>query len=369
MEFEVKQHILNKSLSRVGRVASNTATLKILNNILLSLEDNTLTLTANNLDLATQESLSVSTKKGGRITVPAAIFTELVHNLPNTKVHIKVANDKMTVKADDYRAVINCVSPDDFPEIPDLEKEVAEFTISATDFSRVVGSVAPAASNDNARPILTGVYFNMFDKQLFIAATDGYRLASAKLLDQFRDELRVVVPVGALQEVIRSSSDDDQITVLCDSAQIKFRFGSLEITSKLIPGNFPDYRQLIPDSSNLQVDLDRHELIRIVRLASIFAKSSGGAIKVIANKSEQSLTVESLASEVGENSTKIASTEIKTDLSVTLSARFLLDALNSLENDQISLECQSGGDRPAPVVLRETPSDPDYVHLIMPILR
>jgi DNA polymerase-3 subunit beta len=373
MEFEVEQKKLSKALSRVGRVSSGSSAMQILRNILLRLEKDTLTLTANNLDIAIKESIGVKTAKDGCIAVPANLLTELVQNLPGGQVKFKVTNNKMTVTAQDYRAVINCVEPDDFPEIPELEKEISQFDITATDFARIVGSVLPAASSDLARPILTGVYFNMSDKQLFIAATDGYRLASAQLLPDFRDELRVVVPVAALQEVIRSSEGADKITILTDSAQIKFRLETLEVTSKLIPGSFPDYRQLIPTKSDLEVELDRHELIRVVRLANIFAKTSGGAVKILANQEQQTFTVESVASEMGENSTKLATpSKIAVDLTVTLSARFILDALNSLQNDQITLEGQAAGgenDRPRPVVFRETPADPDYVHLIMPILR
>ncbi len=171
--------------------------------------------------------------------------------------------------------------------------------------------------------------------------------------------------------MIRAAEGETEITILTDSAQVKFRLGNIEVTSKLIPGSFPDYRQLIPEKADLEVELDRDELTRVVRLANIFARTSGGAIRIIADQAKNSFTVESVASEMGENSTKVATAgKITTDLSVTLSARFLLDALGALKKDEIALEGQlADGERPRPVVLRNAPGDPDYVHLIMPILR
>ena len=366
MEIEVLQDRLAKALSVVSRVAASTKVgLPILSNVLLRAEEKQLTLTATNMELATVEYVNAKAKKNGTITVPAKLLAEFVSNLPKEPVTLKTNSDKLTISAGKYKSTINGILADDFPELPKInEKEAVTFKIGVDIFKEAVNQVIIAASNDTTRPALTGVYFNTFEGSLYIAATDGYRLADRKFVDKVKSEIKAIVPRDALQEVLRSIADSmDEIEVLITDTQIRFRMGEIEITSKLIDASFPDYRQLIPKTSDSDILLDKAELIRMTKVAALFARESGGSITCEANKDENNFSVSAVASELGENTAAMEAEGIKTDGKVALNSRYLLDALNSTIEGKIIFSLSG---KLAPVVIRNQKSQ-DYTHIIMPL--
>ena len=325
MEIEVLQDRLAKALNAVSRVAASTkAGLPILSNVLLRAEDNQLTLTATNMEIATVQYVNAKAKKNGTITVPAKLLAEFVANLPKENVLLSAKDEKLTISAGKYKS---------------------------------------AASNDTTRPALTGVFFNTFNDSLFIAATDGYRLADRKFVENVQSEIKVIVPTNALQEVIRSISDSmDEIEVLITSSQIRFRMGEIEITSKLIDASFPDYRQLIPKDCTNKIELDKAELIRMTKVAALFARDNGGSIVCEASKESQSFSISAVASELGEN-TSAMEANVSEDGKVVLNSRYLLDALNATVEGKVVFGLSG---KLAPVTIKNAKSD-DYTHIIMPL--
>lgn len=366
MEIKILQEKLAKALNTVSRVAGGArATLPILNNVLIRVDDNKVTLTTTNLDMAVVSYLPASQSKNGVITAPARLMAEFVGNLPKGEVvEIAVNGDKVTIKAGEYTSTINGTPADDFPELPEIdESKVVKFQMGVEEFKAGLSQVMIAASNDTTRPALTGVYFNTFEGSLYLAATDGYRLAERKFIEKVSSEVMAIVPASSLQEVLRSLSDDvTEIELLFDETQVRFRLGEIEITSKLIDGSFPDYRQLIPQQTEISLDLKRDELTRITKLAALFAKEVGGSIVCESSIERKNFSVASVANELGENSSAV-STEVEVDGKVTLNSRFLLDALNVLDNNEIEFGFSNKLD---PVVLRGK-KDKNYIHIIMPL--
>ncbi len=279
-------------------------------------------------------------------------------------VEINGTEDKVVVKASGYSSTINGASAEDFPELPEIDVEkVVKFQMGVDDFKDGLSQVMIAASNDTTRPALTGVYFNTFEGELYLAATDGYRLAERKFISKVNSEVRAIVPAASLQEVLRSLNDDvDEIEIWFDETQVRFRLGDIEITSKLIDGSFPDYRQLIPKQTEIEVGLKKDELVRITKLAALFAKEVGGSITCEANVENGNFIVASVANELGENKSEIKAT-VETDGKVTLNSRFLLDALNALNGSEVEFGFSNRLD---PVVLRVKKAD-NYVHIVMPL--
>ena len=365
MEVEIQQDRLAKALNIVSRVAISTkAGLPILSNILLRADNKKLTLTATNMELATVEYVSAKVKKEGTITVPAKLFAEFISNLPKEVVNLNVNKDKLTISTNKYKSTINGILADDFPELPKIdEKEAVKFKINVDIFKEALNQVIMAASNDVTRPALTGIFFNTFENSLFIAATDGYRLADKKLVEKVDSEVAAIVPRDSLQEVLRSISDDvDDIEILITDSQIHFKIGDIEITSKLIDASFPDYRKLIPKDTSLSIKLDKAELIRMTKIAALFSKDNGGSISCDADKDKQSFSVSAIASELGENTASMEA-EIEKDGKVALNSRYLIDALNATIEGKIVF-CMSG--RMSPVIIRNL-KNKDYTHIIMPL--
>lgn len=365
MKIEVQQEKISKALNIVSRTAVGTrATLPVLNNVLIRVDNKKVSLVSTNLDMAVVDYLPVSKSEDGVITVPAKLLAEFVANLPKGNVVIESNDTKVTVTLGKYSSTMNGTVADEFPEIPEInEKAAVSFKMGVDEFKTSINQVMIASSNDLTRPALTGVYFNTTaEGELAVAATDGYRLAEKIMVDKVESEVAAIVPTSSLQEVMRSISDEmDEVEISFSEDLVRFRLGEVEIISKLIDGSFPDYRKLIPKDNNIEVVLPKSELVRVTKLAALFAREVGGSI-TCATRDPGVFSVKSVANEFGENDSEI---EAKVDVigKVNLNSRFLLDALNALDEDKIVFKFS---DKIAPVLLQNAKSK-KYTHIVMPL--
>ncbi len=368
MELEISQSILSRALNIATRVASGRAGLPILNNVLFKAEADKLTIIATNLEVAIQEHLKAKVTKSGTITVPARLLAESIGTLPRGSIKLTVDGAKIGVEAENYKSTILGLASDDYPELPVLDEGAAvSFTVNVAEFKQAVAQTVVAASSDTSRPVLTGVFFNTFEDDLYLAATDGYRLAEKRFMTGVDGkELEAVVPTSSLQEVIRSIGEGlEEMTLLFDQDQVKFRLGGggedgeIEVTSKLIDGSFPNYRQLIPKTTDVNLKLDKSEFLRMTKLAGLFARDSGGSIILETSVEKGVLSIASVASERGENTSDLK-TKVDTDGKITLNSRFLTDGLGSAEGDEVDFGFSG---KMAPAILRED----GYNHIIMPL--
>ena len=175
MKLQVTQENLNKALSSVARVASTRSTLPILSNVLLKTVKNRLSVSATNLDIAVTHYIGSKVVSEGSITIPARLMQDLVSNLPSGVIDLNLDDNKLHINSKMYKSVMNGVSSEDFPVMPAIEKGQT-ISLPATSLKHSLSQVVIAASSDETRPVLTGVFFNSFNKNLYIVATDGYRL-------------------------------------------------------------------------------------------------------------------------------------------------------------------------------------------------
>ncbi|MBQ8984528.1 DNA polymerase III subunit beta [Candidatus Saccharibacteria bacterium] len=366
MEIEVLQEKMARALSVVSRVAMGAkSTLPILSNVLIKVEGKKVSLTSTNLDMAVVDFIPVVDAKDGIITVPARLLAEFVQNLPKgEKIKLSTEGSKVKVSAGKYSSTINGTDASDFPELPEIDDGKAViFKMGVDEFKAGASEVVVAASGDTTRPALTGVYFNTDKGSLYIAATDGYRLAEKKFIENVKSEVAAIVPNASIQEVLHSIPDDvDEIEILFDDTQVRFRLGELEITSKLIEGTFPNYRQLIPSKSDILVILDREELTRVVKIAALFARESNRAICCTTDNKKGKFIVSSISNEIGENESEIE-TKVDESGSVKLDSRFLMDALNALDEEKVVVGFSKDV---SPVLIKNEKSD-KYRHIIMPL--
>lgn len=364
MELSVTQENLARALSAVGRVATSKAGLPILSNILLRTEGNRLLIAATNLEIAATYYVGAKVVKQGSITIPARLISDFVSSLPKGTVELSVKTTHMTISSGNYTSVLNGVDAEEFPELPAIDEEKAViYNITTADLKQALGQTVITSSSDSTRPVLTGVYWHSVDGALYLAATDGYRLSERKLMDT-KSEIAAIVPTVSLQEVLRTINDQvDEIEVLFDDTQVRFRVGEAEITSRLIDGNYPDYRQLIPKESETTITIKTEDFVRTVKIASLFARESGGSITLNADSDKQQLSIHSIASELGEN-TSTASAEVTTSGQVTLNSRYVADALSVLDGNTITFRFSG---KLSPCVLSVQEKSPNYMHVIMPM--
>jgi DNA polymerase-3 subunit beta len=364
MELSVTQENLARALSAVARVASSKTGLPILSNILLRTEGNRLLVAATNLEIAATYYVGAKVGKQGSITLPARLVGEFVASLPKGTVDLSVKGTHMTISSGNYTSVINGTAADEFPGLPAIdEAESVSYTVTSGDFKQAVSQTIITSSSDSSRPVLTGVYWHSVDGSLYLAATDGYRLAERKLLET-KSEVAAIIPTPSLQEVLRTLSDSiDHVEVLFDNTQVRFRVGEAEITSRLIDGSYPDYRQLIPKESETEIEIAADDFSRIVKVAGLFARDSGGSITLLANADEKKLSIHSIASELGEN-TSNADAVVTNSGQVTLNSRYVSEALSVLDGDTILFRFSG---KLSACVLTVKEKDPNYVHIIMPL--
>ncbi len=372
MEIEVSQEKLSRALNNVSRIATGKVTLPVLNNVLIRVIDKKVSCITTNLDMAIVDYLPVSNSKDGVVTVPAKLLAEFISNLPkSTKVKITSKDNKVTISADKYSSVINGSPADDFPELPEInEKTAVVFKMGVEEFKNGIGQVIIASSNDFNRPALTGVHFYTSDKSLYIVSTDGYRLAKKQLVKNVQSEVKVTIPSTTLQEVLRSISDDmEEVEISFNEDLVRFRLGEIEIISKLIDAEYPNVDNLIPKSSEIELTANRDELIRIARLAGLFARHGANDAITCEAKTPDTFSVHSIANEFGENDSVIT-TKVSKDGKINITSRYLIDALNVIDSDEISIGFTEGIDQTsniaAPMLLKKQGSD-DYIHILMPI--
>ena len=361
MKLKVTQENLNKALSLVARVASSRGTLPILSNVLLKIEDNRLNVSATNLDIAISCQLGAQVQAEGSLTVPARLLQDFVNGLPSGVIELEQDDQRLKITTDSYKSVINGVSAEEFPVMPAIEGGTS-WKVSGPILKKALQQVLMAASNDESRPVLTGVLFQTVDGVLFAAATDSYRLAE-KRLAEVKEDVKLLIPATALHDVLRIINDyEGDIQVVHDDQQVQFRADDVELVARLIEGNYPDYRKLIPAAFTTTATLPRTELVNITKVSSLFARESAGSIVVSVDEPSESIWIHAVASQLGENNATLK-VDAKGSGSITLNSRYLLDALQAM--DAKNARIGFNGKLEA-VMLTDSESD-NYLHIIMPL--
>lgn len=361
MKLQVTQENLAKALSNVARIAmSSKNPLPILNNVLLKTIDNRLSLSATNLEIAITEKIGSKVHAEGAITVPARLMQEYITSLPSGVLDLELDEHKLHISTEQYKSTINGVIADEFPVVPEISDGV-QWNIPAKE-CKGLNQVVFAASGDETRPVLTGVFLHTQGGSLYAAATDSYRLAEKKLI-KTAQKVSLLVPATALQELLRILPDNlETIEVFADSQQVLFKAGDVELVTRLIDASYPDYRKLIPTSFTTTATVNRDEFIAITKVSSLFARESAGSITVKVDKDDKQISITSIASQLGENTSNAAAT-VKGGGEVTLNSRYLLDALNALNTQEVTFSFNGKLD---PCVLKSIEA-PDHTYLVMPL--
>src|SRR3989344_1194670 len=361
MKLQVTQQNFAKALNTVARVASTRGTLPILSNVLIKTDKNRLSVSATNLDIAITHHIGSKIDKEGSVTVPARLTQDFVSNLPDSVLKLDLDGHKLSIVTDKYQSTINGLVADDFPVTPAISGGT-KWRVPAADFKKALSQVVFAASNDDARPVLTGVYFYRHGGEAVAAATDSYRLAENKL-GKSKQAVNFLVPATAINDVLRIISDaDKEVVVTHDDQQVSFEFGDVTLVARLVEGNYPDYRKLLPTKFASVAKLKRSDFANITKVSSLFARESAGSVTINVDKDEKLVSIKAIASQLGEN-TAAASAEVTGGGEVTLNSRYLIEALAAFSDEQVEF-CFNG--KLEPCILRSR-GEPGYTHLIMPL--
>ncbi len=361
MKLQVTQENLSHALNNVCRIANTRGTLPILSNVLLKTTGNRLSVAATNLDIAITQYIGSKVSEDGMITVPARLTQDFVSSLPSGVIDLELDDHKLSIKADKYQSIINGISADDFPVMPVII-DGKTWSIPASTLKLGLQQVVPAASSDETRPVLTGVYFHSNNGWLYMVATDGYRLAEKKLL-KTKEDISLLIPASSLQDLLRILSDsNDNIEVTYDDQQVLFKVDETELITRLIDGKYPDYRKLVPSEFKSSAKLQRTDMVNITKVSSLFARESAGSVTIQLDADKSQVSIRSIASQLGEN-TSVANADITGGGTITLNSRYIIDALHALNGDEVTFSF-NGKLEPTALV---DPKTKDYLHIIMPL--
>lgn len=368
MKIACTQLDLDSALNIVGKAISQNTTLPVLNNVLLKAEAGKLHFSGTNLEIAIQTFISADVKAEGAITVPAKLLMSYVSLLKDEKVELMVdENQTLQIKSASSQTKIKGIAPDEFPIIPTVTKD-QYFKVLRADFDMAIAQTVFAAATNTARPVLSGLLFDLKKDSLKLVATDSYRLAEKKVVlkEKVEFDLQAIVPaktVGELGKIIsKSSAEEIEITV--SKNQILFVAGDTKMISRLIEGKFPDYEKIIPKQGKTKVSVKTDELSLVVRRVGLFARENNNNIKLSVTN-DGKLTVSTDETKVGEEKAELTGLVEGENNKIALNSQYLLDVLNFIQAEEITIELD---DKLSPAVIKiAKESEKTYMYIIMPL--
>ena len=378
MKITCLQENLSRGLAVVGRAVANRATLPVIHNVLLSVDQSMLKLSATNLEIAMTTWVGAKIEEEGSITVPARLLTEFVNSLPNDPINLQLdeGSGLLEISSGSSKAHINITDASEFPPIPTVDDGIAA-EVDPLVLRSAITRVAFAAATEESRPVLTGVELKLDESKFTMAAADGFRLAvhHGALLKAVPEEMSVIIPARTMNELNRLISDrEEPVEILMTPAkgQVMFRIrgsDTVEIVSQLLQGTFPNYEQLIPQSYTTRAVMDLPTVLRAARTASIFARDGSNIIRMHlmpaeADTEPPKVEISARSEEVGDNEDTVDLDEIEGEEGkIAFNSRYLLDVLSVLEKGKVALETTTSS---SPGVFKPTDSD-DYIHVVMPM--
>jgi DNA polymerase-3 subunit beta len=361
MKFSISKEALLEGLQKVQHVVSTRTTLPILSNVLLVAKNGRLTFTTTDLDVGITGSVEARIDKEGATTLPAKRLVNIVRELPASEVEISVdAKNVASIQSGPSFFKIIGLGQDDFPPLPDFEG-AKEFRMPQPLLRDGLKKTSYAISTDETRYVLNGIYTSFREGKLTLVATDGRRLAMVENDLDFpaSHETDVIVPTKAVQELQRLLGDNGEVLIRLSDSQISFSIGDHLLISKLIEGNYPNYRQVIPGDSTERVELPRESVFDTVRRVSLLSSDKSNSVKLVFGSNTVEVTANS--PDVGEARETMEVQYGGKPMQIAFNPEFLMAPLRNLESETVYLDLI---DEMSPGVIR---IDGSFLYVIMPM--
>lgn len=366
MRLTVDRSALVDKLNILARGASTRSALPVLSGVLLQAADGRLDLFATDMELSIKATLATSVEQDGDIVVPARLFTDVVRNLPSETVALEAGESALRVSAGRAEFSLNSWPASDFPQTSSFDME-GSLSIGRGPFVETLGKVGRAASRDETRPILTGVLVSLSGNIVKMVATDSYRLAvkETRLDSEIAGEAQAIVPVKALGEVARLAAalGDGDVDIAIGENQALFRLadekGDVYVASRLIDGQFPNYKQLIPESFEHEVTLGKELVTAAARRTSLLAQRNAPLRLTFA---PGRLTMRALTQDVGQAEESLDIPYDGEEFEIGFNPAYLIEGIEAVDEDDVKLRFTNPL-RPGLVSGAES----SFVYLIMPI--
>jgi DNA polymerase-3 subunit beta len=361
MKFSVSKEKLLEGLQTVQNVVSTRTTLPILSNVLLQADDGKLRFTTTDLDVGISGTVEAAIEKPGATTLPARRLAGIVRELPAAEVSIEVDSKNVaSIRCGQSFFKILGLPEEEFPPLPRFEG-AKEFTLKQKELRDGLKKTSYAISTDETRYVLNGILFSFKDNKLTMVATDGRRLALVDLEVEFprSQEVEIIVPTKCVSELARLVGDDGEVKMTVGENQVAFEVNNTLLVSKLIEGNYPNYRQVIPGETKERVTLERELFHNAVHRVSLLASEKSNSVKLVFTKNN--IEIAANTPDVGEARESLPVSYKGRDFSIAFNPEFLMAPLRALPEDEIFLDLI---DEMSPGVIKvQTP----FLYVLMPM--
>lgn len=361
MKVTVSQKNLKKALGLVEKIVSRNPSLPILNNVLIKTDNGRLRISSTNLEVGINCMIGAKIDEVGEIAVPARVSSDFINSVSDEKVTLHTKNNILFINSDKYKTQILGFDPKDFPIIPKLKGEPVA-TLSSKVLRNMLYAVADAIAVSETRPELAGVYADFGSKNVTFAATDSFRLSEVVFAVKNDGQHNIIVPRNTVMELIRITSDvDGDIEVKIGDNQISFYNNDFELVSRLIDGNYPDYKKVIPSKFLSRALVQKSDLERDARLAGLFS-SNISDVKLVC--SENTIVIKAKNSDKGEIETTVPAVLKNDPFEISVNYHYLLDGLKIVDSDKVVIEFTGNGN---PLMIKPYDDKKELTYLIMPL--
>jgi DNA polymerase III subunit beta len=359
VKFKCDRDVLSEALQTVQRAVSSRPGIPALTGVLMTTSGGELVLATTDLEVSARMRLGVQVQREGVALVPARLLVDMVKSFDQAPVDFDAEGGQARIVCSNYEGTIRCLPAEDFPALQ--EPAGTKVSVSAGGLAEGVAQLTRAASRDEARPILTGVLLEISREGLTMVATDSYRLSMRELAATSEGEAKALVPERALTEVGRAAGGDEkgEAELLVDQSQVAFRTGSLTLTSRLIEGEFPNYRQLLPEGYESRLTVSRQQLLDAVRRVGLLARESS-PVKMEFNA--LGVRLSSSSADLGESVEVVEAQYEGEDVTAAFNPNYLSDGLAGASGERVQLEVRDGL---KPALIRG--EGEGFVYLVMPV--
>lgn len=375
MLFSCTKENLNKVLKIFSTIGAKNINLPILRNVLISAEEHGLKLLATNLEIAVRAFIRGKVEETGEFTVPIKLLSDYITLIEADKVDFELKNNELKISSTNSETHMKGQGASDFPVVPEIEKNKT-FLVSNQGLLRSINQVNFSVSSNDLRPEISGVLFKFNNGKLTLTGTDSFRLAEKSLtLDENSTEASFIVPLKTVEELSKILSveeeigDKNQVEVVLGNNQVLFRYGNFELISRLIEGSYPNYEQIIPKNFITEVVAPREQLLKIVKMSSLFSRSGMFDITLVFERDK--IIISSNDANVGTYNSSL-SAEVKGNTNkIVLNHRYLQEGLQALDGKNILIKMIDAAN---PMMIQNYEEEKegkkdknDYFYLLMPI--
>ena len=369
MKFIVNSAYLLKQLSHINGVITTNPVVPILENFLFELEKGALTVTASDLQTSMITELQVESKEKGSIAVPARILLDTLKNLPEQPVTFSIDESTYSIEiiSDNGRYKLSGENATDFPKVPSVSNDFTA-EISTEVLARAINNTIFATSNDELRPAMTGVYVSLGDKNSTFVATDGHRLVRYRRADvKSENGNSIIIPRKALN-LLKATlpTENTEVSLSFNMSNAYFKFGNIKMICRLIDERFPDYDNVIPTQNNIQMSIERTDLLGALKRISIYANKTTHQVRLKITGSELQISAEDLdfSNEANE---RLSCEHDGEDIEIGFNAKFLIELLTNMDSDKIKLT-MSAPNKAGVILPAEKDTSEDILMLVMPVM-